>query len=72
MTVPARAAIGIGSNSSSNPDTPSKPSQLDTTTDPRFSTCGEAIAAGYGSYQKGKDPEYAWYIDRDSDGFVCE
>lgn len=72
MTVPARAAIGIGSNSGSNPGAPSKPSQPDTTTDPRFSTCGEAIAAGYGSYQKGKDPEYAWYIDRDSDGFVCE
>lgn len=40
--------------------------------DPRFSTCKKAKAAGYGPYVKGTDPEYAWYIDRDSDGIVCE
>lgn len=43
-----------------------------TSRDPRFTTCGEAIAAGYGPYLKGKDPEYSWYIDRDKDGAVCE
>jgi micrococcal nuclease len=41
-------------------------------TDPRFQTCGDANAAGYGNYVSGRDPEYEWYEDRDSDGIVCE
>jgi micrococcal nuclease len=41
-------------------------------TDPRYDTCGDAIAAGYGPYQQGTDPEYDWYRDSDSDGTVCE
>lgn len=41
-------------------------------TDPRFDTCGEANAAGYGNYRQGSDPEYDWYQDRDGDGSVCE
>ncbi|HEY7719849.1 MAG TPA: DUF1524 domain-containing protein [Pedococcus sp.] len=41
-------------------------------TDPRFGTCREAIAAGYGPYTAGRDPEYDWYQDRDGDGVVCE
>ncbi|NYG06276.1 hypothetical protein BJ986_000763 [Phycicoccus badiiscoriae] len=49
--------------------TPSKPSNG---TDPRFGTCREAIAAGYGPYRRGVDPEYSWYQDRDHDGVVCE
>jgi hypothetical protein len=40
--------------------------------DPRYSTCTEAKAHGYGPYYRGRDPEYDWYIDRDSDGIVCE
>lgn len=40
--------------------------------DPRFSTCKEAISRGYGPYFSGFDTEYGWYIDRDSDGIVCE
>ncbi len=72
MAVPSRAAIGRDPQSGSQPSTPNTPSRPDSTTDPRYSTCGEAIAAGFGPYQKGKDPEYDWYIDRDSDGFVCE
>ncbi|MDX5456987.1 excalibur calcium-binding domain-containing protein [Micromonospora tulbaghiae] len=40
--------------------------------DPRFGTCKEANANGYGPYRQGKDPEYYWYIDRDNDGTVCE
>jgi len=40
--------------------------------DPRFGTCGAAIKAGFGPYLKGTDPQYSWYIDRDSDGVVCE
>ncbi|MGA9346959.1 MAG: excalibur calcium-binding domain-containing protein [Nocardioidaceae bacterium] len=41
-------------------------------TDPRFDTCAEAIAHGYGPYYRGRDPEYAWYVDADGDGVVCE
>jgi S1-C subfamily serine protease len=41
-------------------------------TDPRFGTCKEAIANGYGPYYYGVDTEYDWYIDRDGDGIVCE
>jgi len=40
--------------------------------DPRFGTCKDAIAAGYGPYFRGRDPEYAWYRDADKDGVVCE
>jgi len=40
-------------------------------TDPRFGTCKEAKANGYGPYRRG-EPEYAWYRDSDSDGVVCE
>lgn len=49
------------------PPPPAPPS-----TDPRFDTCGDAIAAGYGPYRRGQDPEYDWYRDADSDGVVCE
>jgi len=41
-------------------------------TDPRFGTCREANAHGFGPYRQGTDPEYAWYQDRDHDGLVCE
>lgn len=40
--------------------------------DPRFSTCKEAKAHGYGHYRQGEDPEYDWYRDADHDGVVCE
>jgi hypothetical protein len=40
--------------------------------DPRYSTCAEAEAHGYGPYVNGKDPEYGWYRDADHDGTVCE
>jgi Excalibur calcium-binding domain len=51
-----------------------KPSTRTTTaprTDPRFATCKEAKAHGYGPYHVG-EIEYDWYIDADSDGIVCE
>ncbi len=41
-------------------------------TDPRFATCGDALAAGYGEYRRGRDREYRWYVDGDSDGVACE
>ena len=40
--------------------------------DPRFGTCREANAAGYGPYRRGVDAEYDWYQDRDDDGLACE
>jgi hypothetical protein len=40
--------------------------------DPRFAFCYQAVAAGYGPFYRGRDPEYAWYTDGDSDGVVCE
>lgn len=39
--------------------------------DPRFGTCKEAKANGYGPYQRGQ-VEYGWYRDGDNDGTVCE
>ena len=42
------------------------------TSDPWFSTCQEAKNFGYGPYYKYIDGEYEWYVDRDSDGIVCE
>ncbi|MBB2913011.1 hypothetical protein FHS43_004306 [Streptosporangium becharense] len=41
-------------------------------TDPHYGTCAEANANNYGPYQRGVDPEYDWYQDRDGDGKVCE
>ncbi len=41
-------------------------------TDPRFAYCYLAQDRGYGPYQQGRDPEYAWYTDTDQDGIVCE
>jgi hypothetical protein len=40
--------------------------------DPRFGYCYQAVAAGYGPYVRGRDPEYSWYTDGDGDGRVCE
>ena len=51
---------------------PDQPVPDITAVDPRFGTCGEANAAGYGPYVRGQDPEYDWYIDRDRDGVACE
>lgn len=41
-------------------------------TAPRFDTCAEALARGFGPYTRGADPEYFWYTDDDGDGVVCE
>jgi len=40
-------------------------------TDPRYGTCAEAKAHGYGPYSRG-DKEYDWYRDQDGDGITCE
>lgn len=43
-----------------------------TALDPRFRTCGAALAAGFGNYIRGVNREYRWYRDADRDGVVCE
>ena len=40
--------------------------------DRRFQYCSDANDAGYGNYVLGRDSEYEWYEDADSDGIVCE
>jgi Excalibur calcium-binding domain/Protein of unknown function (DUF1524) len=40
--------------------------------DPRFDYCYQANDRGYGNYRRGRDPEYRWYTDGDSDGWACE
>jgi micrococcal nuclease len=54
------------------PVTPDEEKNDESGLDPRFRYCTHAIAAGYGPYYNGVDPEYAWYNDRDGDGAVCE
>ncbi|GIF76975.1 excalibur calcium-binding domain-containing protein [Asanoa siamensis] len=62
-------------NGGDAPNPPPKPkpstSRPEPGTDPRFSSCAKAIAAGYGPYRRG-ETEYAWYRDADNDGVVCE
>lgn len=50
---------------------PVEPVPVAPVTDPRFKTCTEAIANGYGNYER-NDIEYTWYEDRDNDGTACE
>ncbi|MGW5262291.1 thermonuclease family protein [Microbispora sp. NPDC004025] len=69
-----RPSPSPASNSTPSP-TPSaspSPGASDGSLDPRYGTCEEANDAGFGPYRRGVDPEYDWYIDRDSDGLVCE
>ncbi|MBM3681706.1 MAG: DUF1524 domain-containing protein [Actinobacteria bacterium] len=73
-----RAAIGLGA--APEPDAEAAEGQAAAPAataapggdDPRFGSCREALAAGYGPYVSGRDPEYAWYRDGDGDGTVCE
>jgi hypothetical protein len=59
------ARVGGGAGGSTGGD-------ANTGTDPKFAYCYQAKDAGYGPYYQGKDPEYDWYTDSDSDGVVCE
>jgi hypothetical protein len=78
QALPKAGAIALGGGreqaaptpSQSAPTTPKPPTSGGT--DPRFGTCREANAAGYGPYRRGVDPEYDWYQDRDHDGLACE
>jgi hypothetical protein len=75
VVAPTGVAPTLAPMSASAPkasSTKSNPPKHTSGSDPQFGTCREAIAHGYGPYYQGKDPEYAWYDDRDHDGAVCE
>ena len=63
--IPKRAEVAFGSPKPT-------PTSAKAGQDPRFGTCREAKANGFGPYVKGVDAEYDWYRDGDSDGTVCE
>jgi hypothetical protein len=67
-----RLGGGIGESAAAPPVTSSPSGATGGGTDPRFATCKAAIAAGYGPYVRGVDPEYYWYRDGDGDGIDCE
>lgn len=78
--LPTRAAIPLGGGTveaaapapAPLPSTAATAAPREAATDPRFGSCREAKAAGFGPYESGRDPEYAWYRDGDGDGEVCE
>jgi len=72
MVVPALGPRSIATNDPPAGADGAPPQGSGSGLDPRFDTCGQANGAGYGPYQQGRDPEYAWYVDRDSDGLACE
>jgi hypothetical protein len=72
--LPTSRTIALGGGTVITPTSPppSTKAPAPSGLDPRFDTCKAARAAGYGPYYSGKDPEYDWYRDGDSDGIVCE
>lgn len=69
-SIRVRLAVVKGASTGSNKGGDNKGG--DSGLDPRFDTCTEAKAHGYGPYYRGSDPEHYWYTDADSDGIVCE
>lgn len=67
---PSANVCGPGGPASTVPATTAAPGA--TGADPRFGSCREAIANGYGPYARGVDPEFGWYHDGDGDGVACE
>lgn len=53
-------------------EAPAPPKPPARTPDPNYGTCKQARANHSGPYVRGRDPEYAYYRDNDSDGIVCE
>ena len=68
----ASAVTNVQSNRPAGSTTSTSPASPTGGQDPRFSSCAKAKAAGYGPYVNGRDVEYSWYRDGDSDGTVCE
>nr|WP_269810757.1 DUF1524 domain-containing protein [Kineosporia rhizophila] len=71
-SVPATTTTEPDPSTTTNSSTPTATPTTQAGSDPRFSTCAAAKRAGYGPYVRGRDAEYDWYRDADSDGVVCE
>lgn len=69
---PPAAPIAPAPPRSAPPRPAPPPAPTGQSTDPDYGTCKQAIAAGKGPYYRDRDPEYAYYNDRDRDGVVCE
>ena len=75
---PSKASVHLGSGNSgsggntSGGSTGTNSGSSQNGADPRYSSCSKAKAAGYGPYYRGRDTEYNWYRDGDSDGITCE
>ncbi len=78
--LPKAGAIALGGGSEQYAPAPGQPATTTTQpststasagTDPRFGTCREANAAGYGPYRRGVHSEYDWYQDRDTMGWLA-
>ena len=61
-----------GTGSTSGDTSGSSSNGSNSKTDPHYSSCKQAKAAGYGPYYRGRDTEYPWYRDGDGDGIACE
>ncbi|GIL37276.1 calcium-binding protein [Phycicoccus sp. DTK01] len=77
QAVPTTRPVALGGAPEEPEPAPShratpRPVSSGRTPDPRFGSCRAALAAGYGPYVEGRDVEYGWYRDGDSDGTVCE
>lgn len=71
-TTPAGQPTGGTPTGAGTPgDTTGNPTGGDAALNPKYATCQQAKAAGYGPYTKGLHPEYAWYPDLDNNGVAC-
>jgi len=71
-TTPAGQPTGGTPTGAGTPgDTTGNPTGGDAALNPKYDTCRQAKAAGYGPYTKGLHPEYAWYPDLDNNGVAC-
>ncbi|MEV4546690.1 excalibur calcium-binding domain-containing protein [Nonomuraea wenchangensis] len=65
VTPPASSGTDPGAATSPASDTGSGGN------DPRYASCKEAVAHGYGPYSKDSHAEYSWYPDTDGNGVAC-
>ena len=71
LATPPKAIVHLGSTSSTG-NSATSGTASSSRNNPRFTSCKLAKAAGFGPYYRGRDSEYSWYRDGDSDGIACE
>lgn len=73
QTVATPTVTATPKPTASSTATPAPTATAKTVNDTRFATCEEAVAAGFGPYVQGTDPEYEWYKAEDTGktGKVC-